>query len=67
VRSRIRHLHGRIPRWRGSWHAHIWVEARRRLEDFIRSIPCCAADYEQGSTPRLVKLEEFCPTSVTET
>jgi len=42
-------------------------EARRLLEEYIRSIACCAADYEQGSTPRLMKLEELYPTSDTET
>jgi hypothetical protein len=41
-------------------------EACRRLEEYIRSIAGGAADYEQGSMLRLMKLEELYPTSVTE-
>jgi len=67
ARSRIRHSHGRMRRWRGIAPRISGREACRRLEEYPEAFHAVPEMYEQGSTPRLMKLEELYSTSVMET
>jgi hypothetical protein len=65
AKSRIRYLHDRIVTRQLAGISR--RGACRRLEEYIRTTDAVPTMHEQGSKPRLMKVEEHYATSVTET